>query len=62
MSAKSRMLKRFKRKPPVFLLFADLDGTFTPMDIAGKIDFIEVSCSSDYFCILNGFSFFMHDS
>jgi hydroxymethylpyrimidine pyrophosphatase-like HAD family hydrolase len=32
----------FEKRPPVFLIFADLDGTFTPMDIEGKIDFLSV--------------------
>jgi hydroxymethylpyrimidine pyrophosphatase-like HAD family hydrolase len=29
-------------KPPAFIIFADLDGTFTPMDIQGKVDFADV--------------------
>lgn len=32
----------YNPKPPAFIIFADLDGTFTPMDIHGKIDFANV--------------------
>lgn len=29
-------------KPKAFVIFADLDGTFTPMDLQGKIEFVNI--------------------
>lgn len=36
------VVEGMKVKPKVFIIFADLDGTFTPIDIEGLIDFVEV--------------------
>ena len=30
-------------KKKAFIMFADLDGTFTPMDLAGKEDFVKIT-------------------
>lgn len=34
--------RRIEPKPKAFIMFADLDGTFTPMDLEGKQDFVKI--------------------
>jgi len=38
----SRLNRRFPAKPKAFVIFTDLDGTFTPIGIKGLMDFSEM--------------------
>jgi len=41
-SRPSRLNRRFPEKPKAFVIFTDLDGTFTPIGIKGLVDFCEM--------------------
>ncbi len=36
-----RLTRRFKPKPKAFIIFTDLDGTFTPIGLEGLKDFAQ---------------------
>ncbi len=38
----SRLNRHFKPKPRAFIIFTDLDGTFTPIGLEGLKDFADV--------------------